>query len=59
MQRRHVFHAATLALALSLSVGALPLARAADRVVRLGTMSGPDAQIWEVVREVAGARVST
>lgn len=53
MQRRHVFHAATLALALSLSVGALPLARAADQVVRLGTMSGPDAQIWEVVREVA------
>lgn len=53
MQRRHVFRllaAATLAAA---TAGTALPALAANQTIRLGTMSGPDAQIWEVVREVA------
>ncbi|AJG23193.1 MetQ/NlpA family ABC transporter substrate-binding protein [Cupriavidus basilensis] len=49
MQRRSLFESIALAAAMIV----LPAAHAADQVVRLGTMSGPDAQIWEVVRTVA------
>ncbi|MHA7683272.1 MetQ/NlpA family ABC transporter substrate-binding protein [Cupriavidus sp. PET2-C1] len=49
MQRRSLFKSIALAAAMIV----LPAAHAADQVVRLGTMSGPDAQIWEVVRTVA------
>ncbi len=49
MQRRSLLRAMALAAAFAV----LPAAHAADQTVRLGTMSGPDAQIWNVVRTVA------
>jgi D-methionine transport system substrate-binding protein len=52
MQRRtliNVFSAALVSAALVTSFGA----RADDKVIKVGTISGPDAQIWSVVQKVA------
>ncbi|MEM5386990.1 MetQ/NlpA family lipoprotein [Paraburkholderia phymatum] len=52
MQRRtliKVFSAALASAALVTSFGA----RADDKVIKVGTISGPDAQIWSVVQKVA------
>ncbi|MBP0595017.1 MetQ/NlpA family lipoprotein [Paraburkholderia sp. LEh10] len=49
MQRRtFITHFIALAAAL-----AAPFAHAEDKVLKVGTMSGPDAQIWSVVTKVA------
>jgi len=53
MQRRHMFRLIAAATVAAVSALAMPAANAADQTIRLGTMSGPDAQIWEVVRDVA------
>ncbi|MGV2292650.1 MetQ/NlpA family lipoprotein [Trinickia sp. YCB016] len=51
MQRRTLIQSlAALTAAFTL---AAPLAHAGDTVLKVGTMSGPDAQIWSVVTQVA------
>lgn len=52
MQRRHIFRilsAVAASAALLSSIGA----HADDKVIKVGTISGPDAQIWQVVQKVA------
>jgi D-methionine transport system substrate-binding protein len=51
MQRRHLLKALT-ALA-SAALVASTAAHADDKVIKVGTISGPDAQIWQVVQKVA------
>ena len=53
MQRRHILKAlSTLALASATLVASLG-AHADDKVIKVGTIGGPDSQIWEVVTKVA------
>lgn len=53
MQRRNLMRLIAAATFAALGAGMAPSASAADQTIRLGTMSGPDAQIWEVVKGVA------
>ncbi|CAG9180271.1 MetQ/NlpA family ABC transporter substrate-binding protein [Cupriavidus pampae] len=53
MHRRKLFQLFTATAVTALAALTTAQAFAADQVIRLGTMSGPDAQIWEVVRTVA------
>lgn len=53
MQRRHLFKLIAATAIAAIGTGTAVPALAADQTIRLGTMSGPDAQIWEVVRTVA------
>ncbi|MDR0457666.1 MAG: MetQ/NlpA family ABC transporter substrate-binding protein, partial [Burkholderiaceae bacterium] len=53
MQRRNLLKTFSL-LAASAALMAAPLARAdGGKVIRVGTVSGPDAQVWQVVQKVA------
>ncbi|SAK41753.1 lipoprotein YaeC [Caballeronia catudaia] len=52
MQRRNLLKAIA-AVAASASLFTSLAARADDKVIKVGTISGPDAQIWQVVQKVA------
>lgn len=52
MKRRNLFKvvsAVAASAALGLSLGA----QAQDKVIKVGTVAGPDAQVWQVVQKVA------
>lgn len=54
MQRRNLLKALTALTALtSAALFASVAAHADDKVIKVGTISGPDAQIWQVVQKVA------
>ncbi|MDR5812251.1 MULTISPECIES: MetQ/NlpA family lipoprotein [unclassified Caballeronia] len=54
MQRRNLLKALTALTALtSAALFASAAAHADDKVIKVGTISGPDAQIWQVVQKVA------
>ena len=55
MQRRNLLKTFSL-LAASAALTAASLAHADDKVIRVGTVSGPDAQVWRVVQQVAKAK---
>ncbi|WP_250865419.1 MetQ/NlpA family ABC transporter substrate-binding protein [Caballeronia sp. INSB1] len=52
MQRRNLLKAVT-AVAASAALFTSLAAHADDKVIKVGTISGPDAQIWQVVQKVA------
>jgi len=52
MQRRNLLKAVTAAVASAALFTSLA-AHADDKVIKVGTISGPDAQIWQVVQKVA------
>ena len=52
MQRRNLLKALTAVAASAALLSSLS-AYADDKVIKVGTISGPDAQIWEVVQKVA------
>jgi D-methionine transport system substrate-binding protein len=52
MQRRNLLKAIT-AVAASAALFTSLAAHADDKVIKVGTISGPDAQIWQVVQKVA------
>ena len=52
MQRRNLLKAITAAAA-SVALFTSLAAHADDKVIKVGTISGPDAQIWQVVQKVA------
>jgi D-methionine transport system substrate-binding protein len=52
MQRRNLLKTFSL-LAAGAALTAASLAHADDKVIRVGTVSGPDAQVWQVVQKVA------
>jgi len=52
MQHRNLLKTFSL-LAASVALTAASLAHADDKVIRVGTVSGPDAQVWQVVQKVA------
>ena len=52
MQRRHLLKTFSL-LAASAALTAASLAHADDQVIRVGTVAGPDAQVWHEVQKVA------
>ncbi|SAL25701.1 lipoprotein YaeC [Caballeronia choica] len=52
MQRRHLLKALSL-IAASAALLTSTGAQADDKAIKVGTISGPDAQIWQVVQKVA------
>ncbi|XDJ35948.1 MAG: MetQ/NlpA family ABC transporter substrate-binding protein [Burkholderia sp.] len=49
MKRRNLFKAVSAVAALGLFFGV----QAQDKVIKVGTVAGPDAQVWQVVQKVA------
>ncbi|MDR0479527.1 MAG: MetQ/NlpA family ABC transporter substrate-binding protein [Burkholderiaceae bacterium] len=53
MQRRHLLQTFSLLTAGATLAAASSLAHADGKLIRLGTVAGPDAQVWQVAQQVA------
>ncbi|AJK47808.1 MetQ/NlpA family ABC transporter substrate-binding protein [Burkholderia plantarii] len=53
MKRRNLLKAVSAVVAASAALGMSFGAHAQDKVIKVGTVAGPDAQVWQVVQKVA------